>query len=80
MMAVPALAHRYCRSFPESLDGALVLFPTSQTAVRRTLTKWLDDREIHPQIVAEFQDSALLKAFGQSGEGMFPVPTAIGTK
>ena len=77
MMAVPVLARRYRRDFPESLNGAPVLFPTSQTAVRRALTKWLDDREIHPQIVAEFQDSALLNVFGQSGEGVFPVPTAI---
>ena len=77
MLAVPSVARKYRKGFPHSLDGAPMLLPTSQTAVRRALIKWLDDREIHPRIVAEFQDSALLKVFGQSGEGVFPVPTAI---
>ena len=32
----------------------------------------MDDNEIFPDIVAEFEDSALLKVFGQAGEGIFP--------
>jgi len=51
--------------------------PTDHTAVRRSLNHWLDDNDIHPQIVAEFEDSALLKVFGQSGLGIVPIPTAI---
>ncbi|MFT7632953.1 MAG: LysR family transcriptional activator of nhaA [Mariniblastus sp.] len=38
---------------------------------------WMDSIEVFPEIVAEFEDSALLKVFGQAGEGIFPVPTAI---
>jgi LysR family transcriptional activator of nhaA len=38
---------------------------------------WLDDHDIHPHIVAESEDSALLKVFGQSGLGIVPIPTAI---
>ena len=30
-----------------------------------------------PRIVGEFDDSALMKAFGQAGVGVFVVPTAI---
>ncbi len=32
---------------------------------------------VTPRIVAEFADSALLKAFGEAGAGIFPAPTAI---
>ena len=38
---------------------------------------WLEDNEIFPEIVAEFEDSALLKVFGQAGVGIFPIPAAI---
>ena len=51
--------------------------PTDHTAVRRAIDIWMDDNDIFPDIVAEFEDSALLKVFGQAGEGIFPVPTAI---
>ncbi len=77
MMATPALSSRYRKDFPKSLSGAPCLLPTDQTAVRRALDVWMDENEIYPDIVAEFEDSALLKVFGQAGEGIFPVPTAI---
>ena len=37
----------------------------------------MEDNDLFPDIVAEFEDSALLKVFGQAGEGVFPIPTAI---
>ena len=77
MLAVPSLAKKYRRGFPHSLTEAPCLLPTDHTAVRRSLDIWLDEKEIFPEIVAEFEDSALLKVFGQHGEGIFPVPTAI---
>ncbi len=77
MLAVPALAKKYRKGFPDSLTDAPCLLPTEHTAVRRSLDIWLDDREIFPNIIAEFEDSALLKVFGQAGEGIFPIPTAI---
>ena len=77
MLAVPALAKKYRKGFPDSLTDAPCLLPTDHTAVRRAMDIWLDDKEIFPEIVAEFEDSALLKVFGQEGEGIFPVPTAI---
>ncbi len=77
ILAVPQLARKHRRNFPKSLHGAPMCLPTEQTAVRRTLNQWLDDHDIHPHIVAEFEDSALLKVFGQSGLGLVPVPTAI---
>lgn len=76
-LAVPDLARKYRRKFPWSLTGAPVCLPTDHTAVRRALNHWMDDNDVHPTIVAEFEDSALLKVFGQSGLGIVPVPTAI---
>lgn len=77
MLAVPKLAKKYRKGFPDSLTDAPMLLPTDHTAVRRSLDFWMEDREIFPEIVAEFEDSALLKVFGQAGEGIFPIPTAI---
>ena len=76
-LAVPDMAKKYRRKFPWSLNKAPVCLPTDHTAVRRSLNNWLDDNDIHPQIIAEFEDSALLKVFGQSGLGIVPIPTAI---
>lgn len=77
MMAVPSLARKYSVGFPESLNDAPCLFPSFQTSVRLALDQWLADQDIFPDVIAEFEDSALLKVFGQSGEGIFPVPSAI---
>ena len=76
-LAVPELAKKYRRKFPWSLIGAPVCLPTDHTAVRRSFNHWMDDNEIYPRIVAEFEDSALLKVFGQAGHGIVPIPTAI---
>lgn len=76
-LAVPDIAKKYRRKFPQSLHGAPMLLPTNNTALRKSFNHWLDDNGIHPQIVAEFEDSALLKVFGQSGLGIVPIPTAI---
>ena len=77
MLAVPALARKYKKGFPGSLTDAPCLLPTARTAVRHALDIWMDENEIFPDIVAELEDSAMLKVFGQSGEGIFPIPTAI---
>ena len=63
------MARRYRSGFPDSLDGAPLLLPTENTLLRRDLDHWFQDEDIHPRIVAEFEDSALLKAFGSEGVG-----------
>jgi LysR family transcriptional activator of nhaA len=70
-------ARKYLRRFPVSLDGAPLLLPVSTNALRRGLDDWFEEQGISPRIVAEFDDSALLKAFGEGGSGIFPAPTAI---
>jgi LysR family transcriptional regulator, transcriptional activator of nhaA len=76
--ATEDLAKRYRRGFPQSLDGAPVLLPTDNTALRRSLDHWFAARSLKPNIVAEIEDSALLTAFGETGVGIFPVPAVIG--
>ena len=71
------LARKYSKNFPESLDSAPMLLPTQNTSLRRHLEQWFDENEIHPKISHEFEDSAVLKVFGQAGHGLFVTPTAI---
>ena len=60
-----------------SLDGAPLLLPTTNTVMRRSLSVWFESVGVRPKVVAEFEDSALLKVFGQQSAGLFPGPTAI---
>lgn len=70
-------ARALARRFPASLDGAPVLLPSARSATRRALEDWFERAGVRPRVVAEVEDSALLKAFGQGGAGAFPAPTAI---
>jgi LysR family transcriptional activator of nhaA len=63
--------------FPRCLDGAPILLPSSGSQLRSGIDQWLDKHRIHPRMIAEFDDSALMKAFGQEGAGIFIAPAAI---
>ncbi len=71
------LATKYRRRFPGSLDGAPFIIPTANTALRRALEHWFDAQDIRPSVFGEFEDSALLKVFGQAGVGLFAAPAVI---
>ena len=71
------LARKHKGSFPRLLDGAPLLLPGEDAAVRPRLMRWFDAQRIRPRIVGEFDDGALLKAFGRAGAGMFATPSAI---
>ena len=64
-VATPKLAKGLRKSFPESLDRAPFLLPTENTDLRRNLDYWFESTGIHPSITGEFQDYALLRAFGE---------------
>ena len=72
-----ALARKYRKGFPRSLDGAPVLMPTDTSALRHALDDWFHAQQIRPNVMGEFDDSTLLKTFGQNGWGLFPAPSAI---
>jgi LysR family transcriptional regulator, transcriptional activator of nhaA len=80
LFGVPRLAAEYRSGFPRSLDGAPFLLPTSNTTARRSLDEWFESTNIRPTIVAEFEDSALLKVFGQRGLGLFVAPAVISSE
>ncbi|MEW5709658.1 MAG: transcriptional activator NhaR [Pseudomonadota bacterium] len=75
--AVPELAARYRGDFPRSLNAAPLLIPGGSAAVRGPLGRWFSERGIQPRIVGEFDDTALMKAFGQACAGVFPAPEVI---
>jgi LysR family transcriptional regulator, transcriptional activator of nhaA len=77
VFGAPALALKYRRRFPASLDGAPFLLPSETSTLRRSVEQWFDSQGVRPSIVGEFQDSALLKTFGTAGEGLFLAPSAI---
>jgi len=63
--------------FPRCLDGAPLLLPSSGNQLRSAIDQWLDKHRLHPRVIAEFDDSALMKAFGQEGSGIFIAPAVI---
>jgi LysR family transcriptional regulator, transcriptional activator of nhaA len=77
LFASPPLARFYKKRFPHSLSGAPFLLPMKNSTLRQILDQWFDSHSIRPRILAEFQDAALLTAFGQAGAGIFAAPLAI---
>ena len=74
---VEKLWRAYHKDFPKSLHGAPFLLPLRSANFRRNLEQWFDKHEVMPEILGEFDDSALMKAFGGAGAGIFAVPTVI---
>ena len=77
MYAHRKVAARYRRNFPESLQLAPMLMPVRGHALRRNLDDWFELNDLTPKVIAEFDDSTLLKAFGQANVGLFAAPTSI---
>ncbi|PHS69301.1 MAG: transcriptional activator NhaR [Methylophaga sp.] len=75
--ATKELAAQLSGDFPQCLNGAPILLPSRGNQLRTSIDQWLNKQRIHPRIVAEFDDSALMKAFGQEGVGIFIASTAI---
>lgn len=63
--------------FPQLLDGAPFLLPGLEVALHARLMRWFEAEHLRPRIVGEFDDTALMMAFGQAGAGYFAAPTAI---
>ena len=79
-LAIPELARKLAQGFPQSLNAQPMLLPGEMTVVHGRLLQWFDDKRINPQIIGEFDDSALMKAFAQGGAGFFIAPTAIASE
>jgi LysR family transcriptional activator of nhaA len=75
--AAPDDAERLGADFPQSLHGQNILMPSSGSSLRRNLEVWFERQQIEPVVVAEFEDRALMKTFGERGTGVFTTPTAV---
>lgn len=72
-----ALAQAHGADFPRGLNGAPMLIPGEDSAVRGRLMRWFGAQRIRPRVVGEFDDGALMNSFGQAGVGLFVAPSAI---
>lgn len=73
-----AALFKQCKGkFPACLDGAPMLVSGADAAVRSRLDRWCEANGLRPRVVGEFDDSALMKAFGQRGAGVFIGPTVL---
>lgn len=70
---------RACASFPACLNELPILLPTRDAPVRSALDRWFDEHDLLPQVVGEFEDSALMSVFAARGLGVFPV-SALGAE
>jgi LysR family transcriptional activator of nhaA len=75
--ATPALQRQLVGTFPQCLDGAPMLIQGAASSVRQQLEGWLARHQIHPRVVGEFDDGALMTAFGREGRGVFMSPTVL---
>ncbi|KTC33536.1 LysR family transcriptional regulator [Pseudomonas putida] len=75
--ATEQLAARHGEDFPQCLHGAPLLIPGQESVLRSRLMRWFGDQGLLPRVVGEFDDSALMQAFGQSGSGIFIAPSVI---
>ncbi|MES2947998.1 MAG: transcriptional activator NhaR [Pseudomonadota bacterium] len=73
----PSLKAQLKGVFPQCLNDFPLLIPGAQASVRQQLEGWLTRHQIHPRIIGEFDDGALMSAFGREGRGAFMAPTVM---
>jgi LysR family transcriptional activator of nhaA len=66
------LQQRHGKRFPTTLAGAPVVLP-GPGSLRQSLQEWFTDRGLHVRTTGEFDDGAMVRAFGARGHGIFPV-------
>jgi LysR family transcriptional activator of nhaA len=77
VFGTPELVASLRGDFPALLNSAPFLLPGEDAAIRTRLLQWFQANQLRPRIVGEFDDSALMKTFGQAGAGLFAAPTTI---
>jgi LysR family transcriptional activator of nhaA len=71
VVGTPELAARYGKDFPGNLNSAPFLLPTRNNALRGKIDEWFVQANVKPDVVGEFEDNAMLNAFGRKGLGLF---------
>lgn len=72
-----ALRRQLRGDFPGNLNGMPMLIQGAAASIRQQLEGWLTRHDLHPRIVGEFDDGALMTAFGREGRGVFMAPTIL---
>lgn len=75
--AAPALADSLQGEFPHCLDGAPMLIPGPASSIRAPFDAWLLHHRLHPRVIGEFDDLALMATFGREGRGVFVSPAVL---
>ena len=75
--ATAGVRAQYSAAFPHCLHRAPLLLQGTDSAVRLRLLQWLAQCGVQPDIVGEFDDGALMMAFGQAGRGFFSAPASM---
>jgi LysR family transcriptional regulator, transcriptional activator of nhaA len=73
----PSLAAQLRGPFPACLNDMPMLIPGASTSVRPQFETWLTRHQLRPRVVGEFDDGALMKAFGREGRGVFLSPSVV---
>lgn len=76
-MAHPALAEKSSLAFPHNLEKLPILLPGEDSAMRRAINEWLEQKRLRVSVVGEFDDAALMAAFGREQVGCFPIPSVL---
>jgi LysR family transcriptional activator of nhaA len=75
--ASAALARTLKGAFPQCLHGVPMLLPGAASAMRGRVDVWLAQHGLRPRGIGEFDDAALMKAFGGEGRGVFMGPAVL---
>ncbi|MES2424279.1 MAG: transcriptional activator NhaR, partial [Pseudomonadota bacterium] len=76
-LCAPSLRPQLQGKFPQCLNDMPMLVQGPSSSVRQRLDQWLTKHQLRPRIVGEFDDSALMNAFGREGRGVFMSPTVL---
>lgn len=76
-LASEKLAKQYSKGFPQSLDKAPLFLPSHGAAIRRDFDYWFQTQGVTPNVIGEFQDSALMKSFARAGHAIIATPTCV---
>jgi len=75
--ATPGLKKSLRGRFPLCLNDAPMLIQGASLTIRQQFDNWLNRHGIHPRVIGEFDDGALMKAFGREGRGVFMAPSVL---
>ena len=62
-------------TFPSCLEERKLLIPGRRSMLGRKLLNWINAQSLQVEILGEFDDAALMKAFGAAHDAIFVAPT-----